>query len=145
MVATDDETERGQLYSCCLVYGRNVMSASMLEVSLFRVGTVLRLERDAWPMAKYLRQATSEYAPPHRPGHDSILRWLFLLALFIGHPKVGGGERAAPGRRSEGERLRCHAAPGKYRSFGSLFRGTRKSGRSAVPPRCRCGMFQPAA
>ena len=28
----------------------------MLEVSLLGVGTVLRLERDAWSMAKWLRQ-----------------------------------------------------------------------------------------
>ena len=28
--------------------GRSVMSAQLLEVSLFGVGTVLRLERDAW-------------------------------------------------------------------------------------------------
>ena len=40
------------------------MSAQMLEVSLLRVGTVLRLERDAWSMAKCLRQAANEYAPP---------------------------------------------------------------------------------
>ena len=35
----------------------------MLEVSLLGVGTVLRLERDAWSMVKRLRQATNEYAP----------------------------------------------------------------------------------
>ena len=49
------------------------MSAQMLEVSLGGVGTVLRLERDAWSMVKWLRQATNEYAlpplspPPHTP------------------------------------------------------------------------------
>ena len=31
-----------------VVYGRSVQSAQMLEVSLLGVGTVLRLERDAW-------------------------------------------------------------------------------------------------
>ena len=41
------------------------MSTSLLEVSLLGVGTVLRLERDAWSMVKRLRQATNEYAPPH--------------------------------------------------------------------------------
>ena len=41
-----------------VVYGRNVMSTSMLEVYLLGVGTVLRLERDAWSMVKRLRQAT---------------------------------------------------------------------------------------
>ena len=35
-----------------VTYGRIVMSAQMLEVSLLGVGTVLRLERDAWPMVK---------------------------------------------------------------------------------------------
>jgi len=35
----------------------------MLEVSLLGVGTVLRPEKDAWSMAKWLRQATNEYAP----------------------------------------------------------------------------------
>ena len=31
---------------------KNVMSALLLEVSLLGVGTVLRLERDAWLMVK---------------------------------------------------------------------------------------------
>ena len=31
---------------------KNVMSAQMLEVSLLGVGTMLRLERDAWSMLK---------------------------------------------------------------------------------------------
>ena len=34
---------------------KNVMSAQMLEVSLLGVETVLRLERDAWSMFKWLR------------------------------------------------------------------------------------------
>ena len=33
-------------------YGKNVMSAEMLEMSLIGVGTMLRLERDAWSMVK---------------------------------------------------------------------------------------------
>ena len=36
----------------------------MLEASLFGVGTVLRLERDAWPLVKCRRQATNEDPPP---------------------------------------------------------------------------------
>ena len=40
------------------------MSAQMLEVSLLGVGTVLRLERDAWSMLKWLRRATNEDTPP---------------------------------------------------------------------------------
>ena len=43
------------------------MSAHMIEVSLLGIGTVLRLERDAWSMAKWLRRATKEYAPPPPP------------------------------------------------------------------------------
>ena len=39
------------------------MSTQMLEVSLLGVGTVFRLERDAWSMVKLLRQATNEYTP----------------------------------------------------------------------------------
>ena len=46
-----------------IMYGKNVMSAQMLELSLLGVGTVLRLERDAWSMVKWLRQAANEYPP----------------------------------------------------------------------------------
>ena len=54
MVGTDGETGRGQdkqkqLYVTC---GKYVTSAKILEVSLLGVGTVLRLERDAWSMVK---------------------------------------------------------------------------------------------
>ena len=35
-----------------VTYGKNVMSAQMLEVSGLGVGTVLRLERDAWSIVK---------------------------------------------------------------------------------------------
>ena len=51
-----------------VVYGRNVLSLQKMEVSLFnsllRVGTVLRLERDAWSTVKWLRQVTNEHSPP---------------------------------------------------------------------------------
>ena len=50
-----------------------IMSAQMLDVSLLGVGTVLRLERDAWSMVKWLRPATNEYAP------SPLLRSLPLL------------------------------------------------------------------
>ena len=40
--------QQGDTYVTC----RNVMSAQMLEVSRLGVGTVLRLERDAWAMLK---------------------------------------------------------------------------------------------
>ena len=35
-----------------VVYGKSVMSAQALEVSLLGVETVVRLERDAWSMVK---------------------------------------------------------------------------------------------
>ena len=44
------------------------MSAQRLEVSLLGVGTVLRLERDAWSVAKRPRQPTNENpSPPGLP------------------------------------------------------------------------------
>ena len=52
MVATDGETGdriSKQFYLRC---GKSVMSAQTLEVSLLGVGTVLRLERDAWSMVQ---------------------------------------------------------------------------------------------
>ena len=54
MVAADGETGRGYDKHCslCVKYERSVMSAQMWEVSLLGVGTVLRLERDAWSMGK---------------------------------------------------------------------------------------------
>ena len=39
-------------YILRIIYGKNAMSAQMLEVSVLGVGTVLRLERDAWSMVK---------------------------------------------------------------------------------------------
>ena len=50
-----------------VIYGRRVMGAQMLEVSLIGVGTVLLLERDARSMVNCLRQATNEYAPSPPP------------------------------------------------------------------------------
>ena len=65
-MAADGETGRGQDKQTVVyvVYGRSVVSAQIMEVSLFGVGTVLRLERDARSMVKLLRRATNEYAAP---------------------------------------------------------------------------------
>ena len=55
MVAADGETGQGldnQTNRFYVVYGRSVGSAHPSEVSLLGVGTVLRLERDAWSMVK---------------------------------------------------------------------------------------------
>ena len=40
------------------------MRTKMLEVSMLGVGTVLRLERNAWSTVIRLRQAKDEYATP---------------------------------------------------------------------------------
>ena len=55
MVVADGETGRGydkQSFYVVYKYGKSVMSAQMMEVSLLGVGMVLRLERDAWSMVK---------------------------------------------------------------------------------------------
>ena len=43
-----DKTSQNKKVTC----GNSVMSAHMLVVSLSGIGTVLRLERDAWSMVK---------------------------------------------------------------------------------------------
>ena len=56
------------------------MSTNVLEVSI-GVETVLRLERDAWSMVKWLRRATDEYAPslplPARPRQYVAVSYVF--------------------------------------------------------------------
>ena len=65
MVVTKGETGRKQGNKNVLCNIReHVVSVQVLKVSLFGVGTVFRLERDAWSMFKRLRQAASGYAPP---------------------------------------------------------------------------------
>ena len=49
------------------------MSTQMLEVPLLGVGTVLRLESDAWSVVKRLRQATNDYPPPRAPWRTQVL------------------------------------------------------------------------
>ena len=82
-----NRTGTGEANSFYVVYGRSVMSAQMLEVSLLGVGPALRLERDAWSMVKRLRQATNEYAPPPpRAPSVSLPPISFRLAIC---PQVG--------------------------------------------------------
>ena len=54
MVATDGQREKGirRRNMFCFLYGRNVMSVQMLEVSLSGIGSVLRLEMGAWSTVK---------------------------------------------------------------------------------------------
>ena len=56
-MATKGETERGssrkqKMFHVINGKKKNVMSAQTLEVYLLGVGTVLRIERDAWSMVK---------------------------------------------------------------------------------------------
>ena len=91
-----------------------------MEVSLIRsVGTVLRLERDAWSMVKWLRQATSEYARPPRKNQTRNIRTPRIHiqgqrsvsdegGLLRGGRGRAGGEgegRAEAEERSDGRRL----------------------------------------
>ena len=66
----------------CNIWKKNLVSAQMPEASLIGVETVLRLERDAWPLVKRLRQATTEYASPPRPSPNNTRT---LLEWWLGH------------------------------------------------------------
>ena len=51
------------------IHGKNVMSAQILEMSPSGLGTVVRLERDAWSMVIRLRPCmTMSTPPPPRAG-----------------------------------------------------------------------------
>ena len=63
---------------------KNAMSAQLLEVSLLGVGTVLRLERGARSMVKWLRQATNEYRPPPTAVNLELLTSdLLVLTIYM--------------------------------------------------------------
>ena len=47
-----NQTGTGQTSNFYVIHGRSVMNDNMLEVSLIGIGTVLRLERDAWSKVK---------------------------------------------------------------------------------------------
>ena len=51
----------------CSMWKKRNERPNFAGVSLLGKGTVLRLERDAWSMAKWLRQSTNEYPPPSTP------------------------------------------------------------------------------
>ena len=57
------------------IYGKTIMSTRMLDASLLGVGTVLRLEREAWSMVKRPGQATNEYAPPPPVLMGQVVVW----------------------------------------------------------------------
>ena len=61
----------------------------MLDISLSGVGTVLHLERDAWSMVNWLRQATNVYLPT--PGHKPSKTFLrHIRGKRNECPNVGG-------------------------------------------------------
>ena len=60
--AKQDGDRISKQFLCRIWKKRN--ERQMLDVSLLGVGTVLRLERDAWSMVIRLRPATNDYAPP---------------------------------------------------------------------------------
>lgn len=65
--------EEGNITKSLLVINENnVLGAQILEVSRLGVWMVLRIERDVWSMAKWLRQAPNEYPLPawHRTWMD---------------------------------------------------------------------------
>ena len=79
----DGHRRRGDKINLLLLvpfFGKSVMSARVLEMPLLivGVGTVLRLESDAWSMVNWLlvRQAANEYALP--PPHTIVNGMMYL-------------------------------------------------------------------
>ena len=52
VVATRANQEGDKVSNIYIMFGKNIMSAHMLKVSLLGVGTVLHLERGAWSMVE---------------------------------------------------------------------------------------------
>ena len=50
--AKQDWDRISKQFLCSIIYRKSVMSSQTLEVSLLRVGTVLRLQRDAWSISQ---------------------------------------------------------------------------------------------
>ena len=72
------------------------MSVQLLEVFLFEVGTVLRLERDAWSMVKCLRQAANQYPPPTPHSPFVFVRNALVCAGRVGQPQSQAGNVQGP-------------------------------------------------
>ena len=58
--AKQEGDRRSKRFVCSLIYGKSVMSAQMLELSLLGVGAVLRLERDALSMNGRMSKASNK-------------------------------------------------------------------------------------
>ena len=72
-------SERGRKYDkhdlfLCDIWKKNEMSAQMLEIPLLGVGTVLRLERDAWYMVVngQMTEATQQMSTPSPASPPSL-------------------------------------------------------------------------
>ena len=61
--------------------GDTILSTQLLEVSQPDLGTVLRLERDAWLLVKILRQATNEYVFLPSPASPGIVGMWGSMAI----------------------------------------------------------------
>ena len=77
-------------------------SSSMLEV--LEVGTVLHLEREAWSMVKFLKQATNEYTPPPTPIRlPAYVVLIYIAGMLITKPNccaaANGLRSRTPNRR----------------------------------------------
>ena len=57
---TNGDHRRRKLY---VTYGKNVMGAQMLEVTIGSRNGMLRLERDAWSIVKWLGVKSTNYSP----------------------------------------------------------------------------------
>ena len=69
------------LYLVCDIY-RKILSAPILEASLFGVGAVPCLETDAWSVVKLRRKATNEnHPPPPTPLLPTLPLACFVLSV----------------------------------------------------------------
>ena len=59
MVATDGDKIR-KIDQSHITHGQDIMSAQMLEASLFGVGTVLHLDRDTQPTVMAINKASKK-------------------------------------------------------------------------------------
>ena len=71
-----------------VTYGRSVMSAHILEVSLLGVGTVFRLERDAWSMVKGLLEGNQQITSPLPVQRRSVLLLKTTFSIKLARPQA---------------------------------------------------------
>ena len=64
------------------------MSAHILEVSLLGVGTVFRLERDAWSMVKGLPEGNQQITSPLPVQRRSVLLLKTTFSIKLARPQA---------------------------------------------------------